>query len=87
MLPTRRILRQQARAAGLQLDHEQTFGPDYADTLARWRERFVAAWPHIATQGFDRRFRRLWDYYLCYCEAGFRTGSIDVGIYRFRRPG
>ena len=65
----------------------QVFGHDYAQTLALWRERFEAAWPDIAKLGFDEKFRRRWTYYLSYCEAGFREGSIDVGIYRFRRPG
>ena len=86
MLPCPSALREQARRAGLTLDHEQTFGLSYARTLAQWREGFLAAWPDIAAQGFDERFRRLWEYYLCYCEAGFRSGEIDVGIYRFRRP-
>ncbi len=86
MLPCPSVLREQAARAGLMLDHEETFGLSYARTLAEWRERFGAAWPAVARQGFDERFRRLWHYYLCYCEAGFRSGSIDVGIYRFRRP-
>ncbi len=85
MLPSPSQLREQAERAGLVPDHEQTFGLSYARTLAQWRERFIAAWPKIAGQGFDERFRRLWDYYLCYCETGFRAGTIDVGIYRFRR--
>ncbi len=87
MLPSPSILRTQARQAGLTLEHEQTFGPSYAHTLAHWRERFIDAWPRIAEQGFGRRFRRLWEYYLCYCETGFNAGTIDVGIYSFRKPG
>ncbi len=87
MLPCPAALRKQASIAGLTLEHEETFGASYARTLAEWRERFSAAWPAITRQGFDERFRRLWHYYLCYCETGFRSGSIDVGIYRFRRPG
>jgi len=43
-----------------------------------WRERFREAWPEIAGGRFDERFRRMWEYYLAYCEAGFRTGTIDV---------
>jgi cyclopropane-fatty-acyl-phospholipid synthase len=86
MLPCPAGLRNLADDAGLVLDHSQTFGLSYARTLAHWRERFLTVWPQVAAQGFDQRFRRLWEYYLCYCEAGFRTGGIDVGIYRFRRP-
>lgn len=86
MLPTRQILAAEARRAGLAFDTVRTFGQDYARTLAIWRERFEANWNAIARLGFDEAFRRRWTYYLCYCEAGFADGAIDVGVYRFRRP-
>ncbi len=85
MLPTRTILAQQAKLAGLKLEPLQTFGHDYARTLALWRDRFEASWAAISTLGFDDNFRRRWRYYLCYCEAGFSESAIDVGVYRFRR--
>ncbi len=78
MLPTVTILEQLAARHGLSLDGARAFGQDYALTLASWRDRFQSAWGRIAPLGFDERFRKLWDYYLCYCEAGFRAGSIDV---------
>lgn len=81
MLPTKTILSHQAERAGLAISAAETFGPSYALTLAAWRERFHAAWPDIRTLGFTPEFRRLWDYYFSYCEAGFRTGAIDVGLY------
>jgi cyclopropane-fatty-acyl-phospholipid synthase len=84
MLPTRSALREHAAAAGLALEEGLQFGASYAATLAEWRRRFLGAWPAIAALGFDDRFRRLWEYYLCYCEAGFRSGRIDVGLYRLR---
>jgi cyclopropane-fatty-acyl-phospholipid synthase len=87
MLPTCDTLHEQAARAGLVIDHQQMFGKDYARTLAIWRQRFNAAWPKIQAQGFDEYFRRLWDYYLSYCETGFSAGSIDVGIFRLRKPG
>ncbi len=86
MLPSPGRLRQESRRAGLELEHVETFGADYAATLALWRERFQEAWPRLREMGYGERFRRLWEYYLCYCETGFRDGVIDVGIYRFRRP-
>ncbi|MBU2533197.1 MAG: class I SAM-dependent methyltransferase, partial [Alphaproteobacteria bacterium] len=46
---------------------------------------FHAAWPEILTLGFDERFRRMWDYYLHYCEVGFDHGSIDVGLFKLVR--
>ena len=85
MLPTKEILESQARAAGLRLVSQETFADSYAMTLAEWRRRFHRAWPGAASLGFDQRFRKLWDYYLSYCEAGFRSGAIDVGLYRFAR--
>ena len=86
MLPTREILAQQAKRAGLQFETVKLFGRDYARTLAMWRERFEAAWASVSALGFDEAFRRRWRYYLCYCEAGFSEGAIDGGGYRFRRP-
>jgi cyclopropane-fatty-acyl-phospholipid synthase len=85
MLPTATIMRQQAAAAGLAIRHVETFAPGYAATLAEWRRRFHARWTDIARLGFDERFRRLWDYYLAYCEAGFATGQTDVGLYVLER--
>jgi cyclopropane-fatty-acyl-phospholipid synthase len=81
MLPTVRALNEQATRAGLTLRTAETFGPSYALTLADWRKRFLAAWPGIEPLGFDDAFRRLWTYYLSYCEAGFRTGRVNVGLH------
>lgn len=78
MLPSREIFRAQAARQGLTVRDEFAFGPDYARTLALWREAFEASWPQIAPLGFDETFRRLWLFYLSYCEAGFLAGSIDV---------
>jgi cyclopropane-fatty-acyl-phospholipid synthase len=78
MLPTPKIMKAMGEKFGLPLVGERIFGLDYARTLVEWRERFFAAWPSIKPLGFDERFRRLWHYYLAYCEAGFRSGNIDV---------
>jgi cyclopropane-fatty-acyl-phospholipid synthase len=78
MLPTATHMRDMPRGAGLMLEREAAFGEDYAKTLSEWAERFVAAWPELTHLGFDERFKRLWTYYLAYCEAGFRAGTIDV---------
>lgn len=80
-LPSDSLLRECAAKAGLRVAGAETFGLSYALTLAEWRRRFHANWGRISTLGFDARFRRLWDYYLCYCEAGFRERTIDVGLY------
>ncbi len=86
MLPTRSILAQQSADAGLTLAHQHHFAPAYAATLAEWRRRFEAARETMLAGGFDERFCRLWTYYLCYCEAGFATGQIDVGLYVLEKP-
>lgn len=86
MLPTPAILKRLGEGHGLSLAAERIFGHDYAATLAEWRRRFAAAWPDIRPMGFDERFRRLWEYYLSYCEAGFRAGRIDVRQMVFARP-
>jgi cyclopropane-fatty-acyl-phospholipid synthase len=85
MLPSEKIIAQECARAGLSFEPVERFGLCYAKTLAHWRERFDAAWPAIAALGFDERFRRMWRFYLHYCEAGFIEGAINAGIYRMRR--
>lgn len=83
MLPTKAGLAMLGEAAGLSLRRVKYFGPSYARTLADWYENFWRAVSELEAMGFDQRFQRLWSYYLCYCQAGFSTGSIDVGLYEF----
>ena len=78
MLPSRSAFRAAAARQGLAVCSEYAFGADYARTLGEWRRAFEANWPQIAALGFDEHFRRLWRLYLCYCEAGFLAGNIDV---------
>jgi cyclopropane-fatty-acyl-phospholipid synthase len=85
MLPTPSTLKSLGDKFGVPLKAEKIFGEDYARTLSEWRERFRAAWPQITPLGFDERFRRLWEYYLAYCEAGFRSRNIDVRQMVFAR--
>lgn len=78
MLPSRSAFRAAAAKQGLTVHAEYAFGLDYARTLAEWRHAFELNWPQIAALGFDENFRRLWRMYLCYCEAGFLAGNVDV---------
>ncbi|MEJ8474378.1 cyclopropane-fatty-acyl-phospholipid synthase family protein [Roseibium algae] len=78
MLPPPGKLVEIGKHLGLDLAQQSIFGQDYARTLAEWRMRFREAWPRISILGFDDRFKRLWEFYLHYCEAGFRSGNIDV---------
>ena len=86
MLMTKAAMREQGERVGLVLENSEHFRHSYAKTLRLWRERFLERWPVIAPLGYDEAFRRKWVYYLSYCEAGFEEGSIDVGIYQYRRP-
>jgi cyclopropane-fatty-acyl-phospholipid synthase len=63
---------------GLRIAERRSLGPDYARTLAHWRHTFLERWEDVAALGFDSTFRRMWEFYLAYCEAGFRAGAIGV---------
>lgn len=78
MLPSPAAFRRHAAQHGLRVIDEFAFGEDYARTLAKWRAAFNAQLPHVREQGFDDRFVRTWEFYLAYCEAGFRANNIDV---------
>jgi len=78
MLPSRGAVRAAAAKQGLLVREEFAFGLDYARTLAEWRRAFEQQWPRIAALGFDEPFRRLWCFYLSYCQAGFLAGNVDV---------
>jgi len=87
MLPSPQILKLLGERFGVPVIRERIFGQDYAKTLASWRSNFRAAWPILIPLGFDERFRRLWEYYLAYCEAGFLSGNIDVRQVVFAKAG
>ncbi len=70
---------------GLRLVTQHSLRPDYARTLRLWRERFGANWETISAEGFDETFRRLWEFYLAYSEAGFASGYLDVRQLTFTR--
>jgi cyclopropane-fatty-acyl-phospholipid synthase len=78
MLPSEARLKAETDRAGLSWAGVSRFGVHYADTLAEWAKRFEGAWDDIRRLGFDERFRKLWRFYLSYCEAGFRTARTDV---------
>lgn len=81
MLPSASVFQSHAENAGLSVSDSFFFGQSYAHTMAEWHKRFADAWPSIEKIGFDERFRRLWEYYLAYCRAGFQTGAINVGQF------
>lgn len=81
------MLRAKTRASDLALVHLEDFGLSYARTLQAWRQRFLAHLPEVRDQGFDSRFCRLWEFYLAYCEGGFRERSIGVSHLLLTHPG
>ena len=84
-LPCPREFRAQAKAAGFEVVDEFAFGQDYARTLQLWREDFMAQEAHISQLGFDKRFMRIWEFYLGYCEAAFLQANTDVVQYTLRK--
>jgi cyclopropane-fatty-acyl-phospholipid synthase len=71
--------------SGLRIAERRSLGPDYARTLAHWRRQFLSRWHDVAALGFDDTFRRMWEFYLAYCEAGFRSGYLDVYQFSLNR--
>ena len=84
-LPCPQEFRTQARAAGFEVVDEFSFGQDYARTLQLWRDDFMANESQVLMLGFDKRFIRIWEFYLCYCEAAFTEANTDVVQYTLRK--
>ena len=85
-LPSPAVLKDLSDRAGLTVRSVAEFGQDYARTLGEWHKRFINAWDDIAPLGFDERFKKLWRFYLAYCEAGFRAGTTNVRQMAITRP-
>ncbi len=84
LIPSRRAIEETTREhTRLRVSAVESFGADYAETLRRWRSAFLAAWPTL--RGYDETFRRKWEYYLAYSEAGFASGYLDVAWVRLER--
>ena len=84
-LPCPREFRAQADAAGFDITDEFSFGPDYARTLRLWREAFLAQEARVLQLGFDKRFMRIWEFYLAYCEAAFAQANTSVMQFTLRK--
>jgi cyclopropane-fatty-acyl-phospholipid synthase len=87
-LPSVEVLsRHVARDTDMQVLNLRDITHDYARTLADWRQRFLAARDAVREQGFDERFERMWEFYLCYCEGGFRERIISTVQLTLAKPG
>lgn len=85
MLPSLYALNKTLDSEGLRILKENLFGQHYAKTINVWRRSFDSSWIDIKKSGFDISFKRLWSYYLSYCEGGFKSGNINVGQFLIGR--
>jgi len=77
-LPSKKSLFKHANDNGLKVEQYNSYGSHYSSTLIMWRKEFIKKWEEISKQGFDLNFKRMWDFYLSYCEAGFKSKNIDL---------
>ena len=87
MLPSPSILKQEVEKTGLRVKQSIEFGESYSQTLRRWHDTFNERWGDVSLLGFDDRFKRMWNFYLTSCAAGFHAGSIDVTQITVTKPG
>ena len=84
-LPSQSALGNAIKRNGFELTRSEFFGQSYARTCATWNKQFQHAWPEIQSMGYSLNFKRMWEYYLSYCEAGFLEGCVDVGIFEIKK--
>ena len=77
-LPSLQSIRSSCKDTGLELTDYNSYGMHYSNTLRTWRENFIRSWSDISKQGFDQSFKKIWDFYFSYCEAGFKAKNIDL---------
>ena len=77
-LPCKKSLHQYANQSGLNVIEYNSYGSHYSNTLNIWRREFTNKWEEISKQGFDLTFKRMWNFYLSYCDAGFKSKNIDL---------
>ena len=77
-LPSKKSLYSFSSSKGLAIERYDSYGFHYSNTLKLWRDEFLNKWDQISKQGFDLNFKRMWHFYLSYCEAGFKSKNIDL---------
>ena len=75
------------KVTDMRVYHLDDIGPHYATTLLKWRERFMENWPQIRQLGYSDTFKRMWEFYLCYCEGGFEERAIGTVQMLMIKPG
>ena len=77
-LPSIKSLNKLSKKSGLIIDTYHSYGSHYSNTLQKWRESFLNSWDEISKQGFNSSFKKMWDFYFSYCDAGFKSKNIDL---------
>ena len=77
-LPSLKSLNKLSDQSGLKIEKYHLYGSHYSNTLQRWRESFLNSWDYISQQGFNQSFKKMWDFYFSYCDAGFKSKNIDL---------
>ena len=77
-LPNKNSINKYVSNNGLTIKSYESYADHYSNTLSIWRDEFNKKWNQIKNQGFDLTFKRMWEFYLCYCEAGFKSKNIDL---------
>ena len=77
-LPSLKSLKKITSNCGLEIKSQNLYGEHYSSTLQKWRKSFLNSWEQISRQGFNNNFKNMWDFYLSYCEAGFKSKNIDL---------
>ena len=77
-LPSLESIKDYSNKSGLKLTGYNSYGIHYSNTLREWRKNFIKSWSDISKQGFDNSFKKIWDFYFSYCEAGFKSKNIDL---------
>ena len=77
-LPNKNSINKYVSDNGLTIKSYESYADHYSNTLSIWRSEFNKKWDQIKNQGFDLTFKRMWEFYLCYCEAGFKSKNIDL---------
>ena len=77
-LPSMKSINRLSNKSGLKIERCNLYGSHYSSTLQKWRESFLNSWDSISRQGFNQNFKKTWDFYFSYCEAGFKSKNIDL---------
>ena len=77
-LPSIQSLNKYSNKSGLKIEEYNSYGSHYSSTLNKWRESFLNSWDDISRQGFNLSFKKMWDFYFAYCDAGFKSKNIDL---------